>query len=519
MPIKSGGDKEQQKFYITTAIDYVNNLPHLGTAYEKILADVITRYKKLAGFDTLLLMGNDEHSLNVERKAREQGMNPLDYCDNMAIEFESTWQKLNISYDDFIRTIEARHISSVQEVMTRIYDNGDIYKGTYEGWYCVSCETFYDEDDLDEGQCPNHRLKVDWIKEENYFFRLSNYQQTLLDHIEDNPDFVLPKTRKNEIVSFLKKGLLDISISRSSTRWGVPLPFDERNVVYVWFDALVNYISGIGFTNNEKKFKRYWPADLHLVGKDITRFHCVVWPAMLKSAGIELPKCILGHGYVSVEGEKMSQARGTEIDPNEIIRDYGAAAVRYFLIREIPCGADGDFNWARFIERYNVDLANGLGNLLSRVLSMVTKYQDGVVSKPATIVENNPLRMAADEVRKNYMDYMDAFELHKACAEVWKLIKLANTYIEGNAPWELAQDKANEAKLQEVLFNLLEVLRHISILAKPLIPSKAFDVWTQIGLEGGFSMVSLNDLETWGGLRDGMKVRKGEAIFPRIEIG
>jgi len=518
MPVEPVGEKDQNKFFITTAIDYVNSLPHLGTAYEKILADVIARYKKLAGFDTRLLMGNDEHSLNVELKAREQGMNPLDYCDHMAIEFENTWQKLNISYDDFIRTTEARHINSVQEVMTRIFDRGDIYKGTYEGWYCVSCETFFDEDDLDEGQCPNHREKADWIKEDNYFFRLSNYRQPLLDHIDEHPDFVRPEERKNEIVDYLKKGLRDISLSRSSTRWGIPLPFDERNVVYVWFDALVNYLSGIGFTSNEKKFKRYWPADLHLIGKGITRFHCIVWPAMLLSAGIELPHCIFGHGYVSIEGEKMSQINGAVMDPNEIIRDYGAAAVRYYLITEIPCGKDGDFNWADFIDRYNTDLANGLGNLLSRVVSMVMKYQDGVVKRPGKSQENDPLRLAADEVRKNYILYMDSYEFHNGCREVWKLIKLADNYIEENAPWDLARDRMNEEKLQAVLYNLLETLRHISILAKPLIPSKTFEVWTQIGLEGGYSMVALKDLETWDGMRSGMKVRKGEAIFPRIEV-
>ncbi|MFQ6105327.1 MAG: class I tRNA ligase family protein, partial [Candidatus Glassbacteria bacterium] len=308
-------EKAQEKFFITTAIDYVNSPPHLGTAYEKIIADVIARYKKLAGYDTQFLMGNDEHSLNVERKARELGMNPLDYCDKMAIAFEGTWQKLNISYDDFIRTTEARHIASVQELLTRIYDKGDIYKGTYEGWYCVSCESFYDETDLDDGLCPNHKLKAEWIKEENYFFRLTDYCRPLLEHIEKNPDFIIPEPRRNEIVSILKDGLKDISISRSSTRWGIPLPFDERCVVYVWFDALINYISGIGFSNNEKKFKRYWPADIHLIGKDITRFHCIIWPAMLMSAGIELPRTIFGHGFISIEGEKMSKTMGNILDP------------------------------------------------------------------------------------------------------------------------------------------------------------------------------------------------------------
>jgi len=518
MSVSGDDDNTQPKFFITTAIDYVNSPPHLGTAYEKIIGDVIARYKKLAGYDVRFLMGNDEHSLNVERRARELGMNPLDYCDKMAIDFESTWQMLNVSYDDFIRTTEARHIASVQEVLGRIYDAGDIFKGTYEGWYCVSCETFYDEEGLEDGLCPNHGIKAEWIEEENYFFRLTKYRKPLLDHIEKNPDFILPESRKNEIINLLKDGLKDISISRSSTRWGIPLPFDEKCVVYVWFDALINYLSGIGFSHNEKKFRRYWPADFHLVGKDITRFHSIIWPAMLMSARIELPGTIFGHGFISIEGEKVSKTSGAEIDPNEIIRDYGAAAVRYFLIREIPCGKDGDFSWARFIERYNADLANGLGNLLSRVLSMLEKYQDSTIMKATEAQDNDPLKLAAESVRSNYMKYMESYELHMACAEVWKLIKRADAYIEDNAPWELAKDSSNEKRLRNVLYNLVESLRHISILAKPLIPSKAFELWTQIGLEGGYSMVTLEDLEIWHGMEDGTIVRKGPALFPRIEV-
>src|ERR671912_154917 len=354
------------RFYLTTAIDYVNSRPHLGTAYEKITADAIARYKRLAGFDTLFVMGNDEHSQNVYRKAREEGLDPLAYCDKMEREFREAWDLLDISYDDFIRTTQPRHKAAVQELVRRIAATGDVYEGFYEGWYCVGCEAFKQEKDLVDGKCPLHST-VDWIKEKNHFFRLSKYQQPLIDHITAHPEFIEPDVRRNEILRLLEGGLDDISISRAGQSWGIPLPHDPSSVVYVWFDALINYAAAVGLGTDEARFDTWWPADLHVIGKDITRFHCVIWPAMLMSAGLPVPRQVFGHGWVHLRGEKMSKSLGTAVDPLEAGQRFGPDALRLFLTKEIPYGADGDFTFERFEERYNTDLANNLGNLVNRV--------------------------------------------------------------------------------------------------------------------------------------------------------
>ncbi|MBI4223523.1 MAG: methionine--tRNA ligase, partial [Deltaproteobacteria bacterium] len=363
-----------KKFYLTTAIDYVNNLPHVGTAYEKIGADVLARFTRLQGFQVYFQIGSDEHSANVFKAAQKAGLDPKTYCNRMRKTYEEIWKKLNISYDGFVQTIDPQHAKGVQKLFQTIYDNGDIDKKPYEGWYCESCEAFYTEKDLANGLCPNHQSKPKWLEEENYFFQLSKYQDRLLEHIHNHPEFILPAVRRNEILRVIEGGLKDISVSRSTVTWGIPVPFDKKHVVYVWFDALINYMTGVGFGGRPAAFKKWWPADCHIIGKDITRFHCVIWPAMLMSAGLPLPKCVFGHGFVYLKGEKMSKTLGNVITPMDIADVYGADALRYYLLRTSSFGADGDFTWEDFIRRYNGDLANGLGNLVSRTATMVEQF-------------------------------------------------------------------------------------------------------------------------------------------------
>ena len=369
-------------FYVTTAIEFVNSVPHVGHAYEKIGADIIARAMRMLGRDVVFQMGTDEHSTNVARKADELGMEPLQFCDDMVKKFVTVWEKLELSFDVFIRTTSERHEATVRDLLKRIHDNGDIFTGKYEGYYCASCERFYQTKDLikDDAdyRCPVHELPCDWLEEENYFFRLSRYRDPLLAHIEKNQQFIQPEIRRNEIVNVLKDGLDDISISRSGSRWGVPLPWDETAITYVWFDALINYVSAVGYADDRDSFNKYWPAQLQIIGKDITRFHCIYWPAMLLSAGLELPETIFGHGFVHFGGEKMSKTRGTVIDPLEIVERHGADALRYFLAKEIHWGQDGDFTPERFVDIYNADLANNLGNLVNRSLTMIRKLHKGL---------------------------------------------------------------------------------------------------------------------------------------------
>jgi methionyl-tRNA synthetase len=468
------------RFYLTTAIDYVNSRPHLGTAYEKVAADVIARYKRLCGFDTRFLMGNDEHSQNVFKKATEVGLEPLEYCNQMEREFRATWRKLDISFDDFIRTTEPRHKAGVTELATRIHAAGDIYEGVYEGWYCVGCEAFKQEKDLVDGKCPLHLTTPQWIREKNHFFRLSKYQQPLLEHFAAHPEFLQPSVRRNEILRLLESGLEDISVSRAGQAWGIPLPFDPSSVVYVWFDALINYASAVGLGGDARLFETWWPADLHVIGKDITRFHAVIWPAMLMSAKLPLPRQIFGHGFMTVNGQRMSKSLGTVIDPIEAADRFGPDPLRLFLIKEIAFGSDGDFSWDRYEEKYNVDLANNLGNLVSRVSSMAHRYRGGRLMPTAAPSER--LAALAVEVSRDYRHAMDDFALHEAASAAYRLVDATNEFIAATSPWALAKDPASTDRLSQVLFDSAEAIRLAAVLLSPIMPASTAEILRRVGV-------------------------------------
>ncbi|HEY3043994.1 MAG TPA: methionine--tRNA ligase [Vicinamibacterales bacterium] len=468
------------RFYLTTAIDYVNSRPHLGTAYEKVAADVIARYKRLCGVETRFLMGNDEHSQNVFKKAADEGLDPLAYCDLMEQEFRRTWQRLDVSYDDFIRTTAPRHKAGVTALALRIYEAGDIYEGVYEGWYCVGCEAFKQEKDLVDGKCPLHPTTTpQWIREKNFFFRLSKYQQPLLKHFAAHPAFLQPDERRNEILRLLEGGLEDISVSRAGQAWGIPLPFDPSSVVYVWFDALINYASAVGLGSDDALFAKWWPADLHVIGKDITRFHTVIWPAMLMSAGLPLPRQVFGHGFMTFRGQRMSKSLGTAIDPIEAADRFGADPLRLFLVKEIAFGGDGDFTWERYDERYNTDLANNLGNLVSRVVTMAHRYRGGRLA-PATGPSDQLVRLA-EQVVTDYKHAMETFAIHEAAAAAYHLIDATNEFIAATSPWALAKDPAAATHLSQVLFDSAEAIRLASVLLSPVMPASAKEILRRVG--------------------------------------
>ncbi|MBE3578256.1 MAG: methionine--tRNA ligase [Limnochordales bacterium] len=514
------------KFYLTTAIDYVNGEPHLGHAYEKIAADVIARYHRLAGDDTLFLTGTDEHSLNVARRAHEEGISPKELCDRMVAAFKRAWEVLDISYDRFIRTTDEDHIATVKDIVRRIYENGYIYQGTYAGWYCVSCERFLNESDLVDGRCPVHPTRnVEWVEEKNYYFALSKFQERLLQHIQAHPEFVQPETRRNEVLNRIQEGLQDVSISRSTVEWGIPLPIDEKQVVYVWFDALINYVTGAGYVEPER-FGYWWPADLHIVGKDITWFHCVIWPAILMAAGLPLPKTVFGHGFINIQGARLSKSAGVVVDPVKLAEEYGSDAVRYYLMREVSFGKDGDFSIPSLRERYNADLANDLGNLLNRTLAMIERFLGGVVRRREVErigdERDAALVRTAQAAVRAYQERMEALDLSEALAAVWTIVGDANKYIDEKMPWALAKDPARREQLELVMYNLAEALRVVAVLVSPFIPRAARGIWQQLGLEGlpGAATpdeAGLASCREWGWLPDGTQVKKGAPLFPRLE--
>jgi methionyl-tRNA synthetase len=504
------------KFYITTAIDYVNNLPHLGTAYEKIAADAVARYKRMAGFDTRFLMGNDEHSTNVEKAAREKGMEPQAYCDQMAEVFQAVWKRLDISYDDFIRTTEPRHVKGVQALFRAIADSGDVYKGKYEGHYCVGCERFYPEKDLVDGKCPVHKTVPQWVSEENYFFKLSAYGPRLLEHIRKNPEFIIPETRRNEIVNVVEGGLEDISVSRASVAWGIPLPNDPKHTVYVWFDALINYITGVGYPEPNGDYSKYWPADLHVIGKDITRFHCIIWPAMLMSAKLPLPKTVLGHGWVQFQGEKLSKSLGNIVNPLEIADRWGADALRYYVLKEVPLFRDGDFTWELFIDRYNADLANDWGNLFTRTVSMIHRYREGRVAASGAPIEG--LGDLIVSAVRDYTAAMERYEIEKGIEAAWSVIRRANRLVEEKAPWNLAKDPARAAELDALLATLVVALQHVALLLYPVMPSKAREVWETLRLTPAIEKARLPKAGSLlPSAAQSEPIGASKPLFPRIE--
>ncbi len=513
-----------KKFYVTTPIYYVNDIPHIGHAYTTIAADVMARFRRLCGMRVFFLTGTDEHGQKVEKSAATMGTTPGELADQVVVRFKELWERLNISNDDFIRTTENRHIRAATELWRRVAERGDIYLGEYEDWYCTPCESFLTESQLSDGRCPDCGREVERLREPSYFFRLSKYEKPLLEHIEKNPEFIQPANRRNEIVSFIRQGLKELSISRTSFSWGIPVPGQEQHVMYVWFDALTNYLTADGWPDRTE----FWPADLHLIGKDILRFHAIYWPAFLMSAGIELPEKVFAHGWWTVEGEKMSKSRGNVVDPFQVADEFGVDQFRYFLLREVPFGLDGDFSVRALKGRINGELANELGNLLSRTVSMMTRYHQGSVPGP------NPLKLRAeleskmvalldiysrDSVYRDVESSMDRVAFHEALSAVWKAVREMNIFVDRAQPWS-EKDAAQRAT---TLYILAEGLRIVAIYLYPFMPDASERIWHALGVEKSIEAVekdaqaSFRQVARWGGIAPGTKVRRTAPLFPRVE--